>query len=448
MKPVSVDPRAWNIVAGLCVASGCGGRTISSDGSADGSGDGSANGSGTDASESAESSTESNTTLETGGPECVSDVDCQPGYYCLEGECEYTFAPDGHLDNHHYAECYADIDCSALELCDFDYCQQVLSPSDCQPPDPVPELSIPIGSLALHFADVDADGAEELVVATASELQVYESGSDMPSISPRGLDSDSIDAMVGGSFDAMPGDDVMILFADELRLHRSDGVGNFVDPSVSPSAWPDSVGLLDGEFDGAAPADLLVWASSGAGVLLGSGDGVPLSAEVIGSATARSLDDPLGGFVLQHNAFLDFYTAAGEEIGSSQMRGSNVYALTSIAQLGDGFDLSSSSMPGQWTLIEQWGPATGNLGIYWGLLGQVEAMAGGDFDGDARADIALIVDGTLQIQFGVLTDSSCLASYPFAGIAEDLAVGDHDGDGDDELGVRFDAGNIAVVDGE
>jgi hypothetical protein len=444
MKPVTVDPRAWNIVAGLCVASGCGGRTISADGSADGSTDGS----GTDASESAESSTESNTTLETGGPECVTDADCQPGYYCLEGVCEYTFAPDGHLDSYHYGECYADIDCNTLEICDFDYCQQVLSPSACQPPDPVPGLSIPIGSLALSFADVDADGADELVVATASELQVYESGSDMPSTSPRGLDSDSIDAMVGGPFDEMPGEDVMILFADELRLHGSDGVGNFAAPSVSPSAWPDGVGLLAGEFDGAAPADLLIWASSGAGVQLGSGDGVPLSAEVIGSATARSLVDPLGGFVLQHDAFLNFYTAVGVEIGSSQMRGSNFYALTSIAQLGDSFDLSSSSMPGQWTVIEQWGPATGNLGIYWGLLGRVDVMAGGDFDGDARADIALIVDGIVQIQWGVLTDSSCLALYPFAAIAEDLVVGDHDGDGDDEIAVRFDAGNIAVLDGE
>lgn len=439
MKPVCVDPRAWNIVAGLCLASGCGSRTISVDGS------------GTDASES--ESAESNTTIETGGPECVTDADCLFGYFCNDGVCQYYGGQDGHFEHDddywERPECYTDSDCSSLELCDFEFCQLLFSPLACAAPDPVPGLSIPVAALAMHFVDVDADGADELVLATASELQVYESGSDVALVSPRGLDSDSIDAMVGGPFDATPGDDVVILFADELRVHASDGAGNFAAPSVTPSAWPDSVGLLDGEFDGAAPADLLIWASSGAGVELGSGDALPLSAEVIGAATARSLADPLGGFVLQHAASLFFYSAAGVEIGGAQMHGSSPYALTSIAQLGDSFDLSASVMsPGLWTIIEQWGPGTGNFGTHWGLLGQVTVMAGGDFDGDARADLALIIDGSVQIQFGVLTDATCLALYPFASIAQGLAVGDHDGDGDDEIAVRFESGDVAVLDGE
>jgi hypothetical protein len=193
----------------------------------------------------------------------------------------------------------------------------------------------------------------------------------------------------------------------------------------------------------------LIWASTGASVELGSGDTVSLGGELIGTATARSLADPIGGFALQRAVFLDFYSAAGAQTGSSQMRGDSPFALTSIAQLGDGFDLSSSVVAsGLWTILEQWGPATGNLGTRWGLLGQVTAMAGGDFDGDARADVALILDGTVQIQLGALTDGSCLAAYPFAAIAQDLEIGDQDGDGDDELAIRFDAGNIVVIDGE
>jgi hypothetical protein len=367
--------------------------------------------------------------------------------------CEYVGGHDGHFehedDSYWYPECYTDSNCGLLEICESEYCQLLFSPLACRGPDPAPGLSIPVASLALHFVDVDNDGAEELVIATASELQVYESGSDVPLISPRGLDSDSIDAMAAGPFDATPGDDVMILFDDELRLHASDGAGNFAAPSVSASAWPDSVGLRGGEFDGVAPADLLIWASSGAGVELGSGDAFPLSDEIIGTATARSLSDPLGGFVLQHDTLLDFYTVAGAAIGSAEMRGLSPYALTSIAQLGDGFDLSASVMaPGPWTIIEQWGPGTGNLGTHWGLPGRVTAMAGGDFDGDARSDIALIIDGTLQIQLGVLTDVTCLVSYPFAAIASQIEIGDHDGDGDDEIAVRFEAGHVEVVDGE
>jgi hypothetical protein len=445
MNPFAFDARAWNIVAGLCLASGCGGRVIGSDGSSDGSG--------TEASESAESNT--TPSEEWDEPECVNDDECSShgyGYVCDEGMCLYTGGyQDGHFEHddesYWYPECYSDSDCDTLEICLSDYCSLQFSPLACRGPQPVPSLEIPVAALAMHFVDVDSDGAEELVVATASELQVYEGGSDIPLVSPRGLDSDSIDAMAGGPFDATPGDDVMLLIDDELRLHASDGVGNFAAPSVSASTWPDSVGLREGEFDGVAPADLLIWASSGAGVELGSGDAFPLSAEIIGAATARSLAEPPGGFVLQHNTTLDFYDVGGVAIGSDAMRGGSPYALTSASQLGYVFDLSSSVVgPGMWTIIEQWDAGTGP-GSYWGLPGRVTAMAGGDFDGDDRGDIAVIVDGAVQIQFTVITNVTCLSSYPLEGIAEDLAIGDHDGDGDDELAVRFEAGTIAVFDG-
>jgi hypothetical protein len=437
MTSLTVDPRAWNLFAGLCLASSCGGRVI-----------------GADTTETGEAS-ESNTTLDSTetseGSECESTDDCPYGYHCMDGTCEYGGYHDGHIDysEYSYGECYVDIECDGLEICDFNYCQSVRTPELCQPPDPNPILGIPGAALALSFADVDDDGAEELVVATQSELQVYESGSNIPIISPRGLDSDSIDAMDAAAFDATPGEDVVILFADELRLHASDGVGSFAAPSVSPSNWPDSVGLLAGEFDADPPADMLIWASSGAGLELGGGNVVPVSVDVvIGSATARSVTDPVGGFVLQHNGALEFYIGVGEMVGLSQVRGAvQSVALTSIEQLGDGFDLSSSVIGSEfvWTMIEQWGPATGNLGANWGVTGLVTAMAGGDFDGDARADVALIVDSSVQVQFGVLTETTCLAMYPFAAIATNLAVGDHDGDGDDEIAVRFEGGNVAVL---
>lgn len=442
MKPAAVDPRAWNIIAGLCVASGCGGRTLSSDAS------------GTDTSESSHSSTESNSTigtLDTGAPECVADGDCPTGYYCYDGECEYVPHQDGHIEEGNWSpDCYTDSECSQLSICVSGLCHQLGAPPECPAPDPVEDLPIPLAALALQFVDVDADGADEMVVATQSELQVYESGEDLPQVSPRGFDSDSIDAMVGGPFDAIAGDDVVILFADELRLHGSDGAGGFAVPSMSPSDYPDSVGLLGGELDGVPPADVLIWASSGAGVALGSGAVVPLSVEMIGSASARWLADPLGGIVLQHGNVLDFYTTAGLVNGSVEMRGDAPYALTSITHLGQSFDLSSSVIPHRqsWTLIEHWVPPTGNFGTQWGLRGQVTAMASGDFDGDTQADVAFIVDAAVQIQFAVLTDATCLALYSFPITPRNLAVGDHDGDGDDELGVRFQAGNIEILDGE
>jgi hypothetical protein len=430
----TVDPRAWNIAAGMCLVSGCGLRTIAVDGSET----------------SANEGTESNTIgTEAPQPECVTDDDCPSHYYCRNGECSSSGWQDGYTDPDPYAECFGDSDCDVLEICVSESCFAMLVPSACARPDPTPGLAIPVASLALSFADVDADGAQELVVATASDLQVYESGLDLPSTSPRGLDSDSIVAMVGGPFDATPGDDVVILFADELRLHASDGAGNFAAPSVSASAWPDSLGLLGGQFDGVDSADLLIWASTGAGVVLGDGQTFSLSFEAIAAATARSVGEPLPGYALLQGQYPTFYGSDGVEIATGFVRGGGPYTLTSVAQLGDSFDLSSTVIGNSpWTLITQHDPAVGNLVRHWGLLGEVTAMAGGDFDGDERADIALIVDGALQIQADVLDDASCLASHPSASIAVGLAIGDHDGDGDDEIAVRFQTGNVEILDHE
>jgi hypothetical protein len=429
MSAITVDPRAWNILAGLCLTSSCSGRAI-----------------GTDGSET--ETTQTSTTLETGGPECQTDADCPYGYVCQDGVCEYYPVHDGHWGY----ECYEDGECGMLELCNYGYCEDVPQKySSCPPPGPAPSLEIPVAALGLTFADVDADGASELVIATQSELQVYESGSDMPLVSPRVLESDTIDAMVGGQFDAMAGEDVVILFADELYRHGSDGVGNLAAPSVSPSPWPDSVGLLAGEFDDANATDLLIWASSGAGVLLGSGEMLELSAEGIDLATARSVDDPLGGFVLARGDVLNFFTADGVAITSSSMRGDSPHALTSIAHLGDVFYLSASHKQydqGEWTLFEQWGPGTGNLGTSWGTGSPITTMLGGDFDGDGQGDLVLVGEGSMRLHFSVLTDESCTGPYVFNGNVLGLAVGDHDGDGDDELAIRSDVSHVAILDGE
>ncbi len=418
----TIDPRAWNILAGLCLVSSCGDRTIGVD----------------------DDGTESNTqrgTLETGGPESVNDQDCTPGYYCIDGSCEYIPVSDGHW----YSECYSDADCQSLALCDYNYCLPLPEPDGCAYP--LPSWEIPAAALSLSFVDVDADGADELVIATASELMVYESGSDVPTVSPRELESDSIDAMVGGPFDAMPGDDVVILVADELRLHGSDGMGSFAAPSVSASPWPDSVGLIAGEFDGAAPADLLIWAHAGAGVSLGSGAMIELSTDDIDTASARPFAAPVAGFVLEHDGLLDLFTIAGSHIDSAQTHLDAPHGLTSIEQLGDSLDLSSSVVAQDWTLLQSWGPATGNEGASWGVQGRATQIVGGDFDGGGRADVALLQEDAVEILAGVL-DDPCLMTYPFADLTRGLAVGDHDGDGDDELAIWFEAGHVAVADGE
>ena len=444
---MSFDPRAWNIAAGLCLATGCGARTISVD-----------TDTGTDATDETEE-TESNTTITiepTTGPECVNASDCPYGYYCYDGMCEYVPHHDGHLDHtedYWYGECYVDTDCEPLAICDFDYCEPLLGPSDCAPPDQATALPIPGVALALSFVDVDDDGADELVVATQSELHVFESGSDMPTTSARGLDSPSVDAMVGGAFDMSPGDDVVLLFADELYLHASDGVGSLAMPIVVASGWTDSRGLRVGQFDDQALSDLLIWSGTGAGIAFGSGLGVPLGDQVaIATADARSVDDPVAGFVIafEESPVMSFHDADGGFIDYVGLRGVWPYAVTSFEILGDGYVLSTSTINSveSWTAFEEWGPATGNSGQIWGMLGSVEAMLGADFGGDARDDVAMLSGGEPRIHFDVHDINGCLATYSLGDPAVDLVAGDHDGDGDDELALLTALGEVVVIDGE
>ncbi len=449
MKPRSFDPRAWNILAGLCLTS-CSGRTIGSDDVATSATETEGTTQVTDAETTAGTDTSiTSSETETDGAECRTDDDCTPGYYCLDGVCEYIPVPDGHWNY----QCYSDADCEPVEICDYYYCEYLLSPAPCRPLAPVPIQEIPIASLALTFADVQGDGSKELVIATQSELHVFDS-SGAETVSPRELDSDTVTAMVAGPFDATPGDDVMILYADELLLHASDGVGSFAAPSVIPTGLPDSVGALAGDFDGAGLADVLIWASSGAVVSLGSGEVIELSTGDFRTATARAVDELPAGFLLDRSGVLDWFETDGDASGSAWPRGDAPITLTSIDHVGDWFDLSSSLIfsqgPAQeWTLIESWWSLDNEDSDFaWGVNGRVDAMAGADFDGGETADVALIVGGTVQINHQVLSDSSCLELYPFAGVAAALAVGDHDGDGDDELAIRFEDGHVSVVDGE
>jgi hypothetical protein len=204
-----VDPRAWNLLAGLSLIAGaCSGRNLSSD---DGTNDGS----------------------ESVGPECSQDSDCPPGYYCRDGVCSYHISLDGGVGG--WAECYELDDCGPLSLCLSYYCSSPIP--DLHGCPLTAEFGIPltIGQppLALSFVDVDADGAAELVAATQAELHAFESGSNVASVSARVYESSSIVAMVAGDFESDPGQDLALLVDDTLLVHRADGIAGFDAPSES-----------------------------------------------------------------------------------------------------------------------------------------------------------------------------------------------------------------------
>ena len=444
MRP-NFDVRTWNLFFGFTLAAGCSSRPLSLD-SETGDDDGSSGSS--DVTTATTSPTSQTTTTDDSG-ECQSDAECPPGYYCLDGVCEYLVAPDGH-----WYECYSDDQCDSLELCRYSYCQLQMSPPECQTPAAqlIP-LPLPDTALALSFADVDDDGAEELVVASEMQLHVLEHGGMGPTSSPRGIGSPSILDMAAGELDGQPGEDLAILHVGNERLvHASDGMGGFAPASAESLPLMAATGLIVERFDGGGPIDgVLSWGHDGAALEL-DGQIQLLENEPIFGGAYRDPATGVGGFSLRASGQLLFYELGGGLITTTWSEYIEpIGALTSIVTYGEPIDVTGDRMDSAqpWTLLSHYLAASYNFAAQWGVPLVVSEMKGADLRGDMYDELVLIADGQLWIyrEVGYLPEE-CLVLVELPEPVVEIAIGDHDGDGDDEIGVRLESGAVGVLDDE
>jgi hypothetical protein len=283
--PGNFDPSAWNLVTGVALlTAGCGPPVAQEPGDA---------------------------------PECMNSSDCPSGYGCYAGMCGWNPPPDDEesetTSNH---ECHDNGDCEEFEICQSYYCvMEDALPLDCEDREfPLPvAVDVQAQALALSFADVDADGQDELVVATEAELLVYEPGGAAPTSSNR--EAGYIEDMVAGSFDATPGEDALLLVADSLRLHGSNGDGSFAPAIVSPTAIGSINGLYAGQFDDQPPTDLFAWGNAGAYVER-AGQVVTFGnlALAVQDGAAHEFGSSVSGFALQRDYYIEIYTLDGQLI--------------------------------------------------------------------------------------------------------------------------------------
>jgi hypothetical protein len=439
-----VDPRAWNLLAGLSLAAGaCNGSSLGSDGGTSGSTNPSTDGS------------------ESVGPECTQTSECPPGYYCRDGVCSYPFSLDGSLDANPGYECHDTDDCGPLSLCISHDCASPIPELPSCPPKA--ELGIPLAvgepPLALSFVDLDADGAAELVAATPTELHAFESGSNVASISARVYESSSIAAMVAGDFAPAPGQDLALLVDDTLLIHRADGIAGFDAPSEEESPQLDSTGMLAGELDGAAATDLLVWGAHGATVLAAELSNLHDATLPIEAAAAHDLSTGSGRFVLRDAALLYFFALDGGLITTTPSDSGSAAFITAIANpehlelhatvfAENDFGRVSAGASENWALFEL--RELDQVRGAWGMLGAIWAMNSGDLDGDDRDEVALMHDSGVTLIDKLASGRECTAALDLEGRVgvTRLAIGDHDGDGDGELALAFVNGEILLFDGE
>ncbi|MEM9452566.1 MAG: VCBS repeat-containing protein [Myxococcota bacterium] len=199
--------------------------------------------------------------------------------------------------------------------------------------------------------------------------------------------------------------DLIYLILDQLIVHLGDGAGGF-GPALGDEtifATDMQVASLDGDGD----ADLVVLEefSEQLDVALGSGS---------------------GNFVLQGLPTLTGADPRAIAVGDMDGNGFD----DAVVVTGSGSQLRVYLAPGDGTLAQSEVVGTGN--------GFGRALALGDFSSDGNLDVVFTVEGgNDQLRFRLGDGSGQLGSLLTVGVATSdargVAVGDFDGDGDDDL---------------
>lgn len=475
----SFDPRAWNLFTGAVLVSACSQRPLAEVTEATATSEDSTENTGTttDATDATSDTTDTTDTTgttgttgtETGeGPECMSDYDC--GYvsaWCIDGMCVYCIPPKmGCGDNspcfcvNYACECpdtcplyqatYYMTWCGQYELCSSDgiggSCFHTGDPPlpDCNTnvmgiPTVLEPGALP---LALSFVDVDDDGLDELAVATATQLLVYEFGIPDPTVTDRATPSNAVQAMVSAQFDGQAGEDLMLLVDTDVHGYFSDGISAFVNPSTLPSPIDMPRGLLAGDFDGLAPEDLWIWGPSGARLYLGGIDlsvDIPSQIEIIGAA-AFEYPSPYAGILLGDEGLFDL--AGGPLVGTGYLD-----SVAAVSTPDEGRFVSAGYHSANWSHI-RFSDAHTQAETQVGVRAGHPALLAGDFDGDQWQEV-LAVGDSVELILGVV-DGPCISTLDL-GIQPAAilpAVGDHDGNGDDEFAISTATGEVIIVDVE
>lgn len=413
-----IDVRAWNLLTGVAlIAAGCGGRVASVEAGETGE---------------AESS-------EAEAGECVNSGDCPAGYDCYDGVCGYFPYDDGWVP---YYECYSDEDCVDFEFCDYGYCLGLGPPSpECGEPAGMVTFSIPdADAVALTFADVDADGRDELVFATQDELVVYDDGASIISTRTPGPIAD----MVAGEFDMMPGADLLVLQGDALLPYRSHGDGSFLPLPAIATQLGLTVGLIAADFDAVPPTDMLVWGLEGAYIDAGGQVSVITTGPVT-SAAVHELGAPEPGFALrQVPGGLNLYTLDGQLIASGEST-TNPADLAAWAR-GSSSEYVSLVHHPTWSRAES-RAMYGGIET-WPIYGMPQRIFAANLDGGDIDDLVYFDGPSAVVQLNPREANDCHAPVAdLTGNPIDAAFGDYDGDGDDELAILTDSGWITLFDG-
>lgn len=316
----------------------------------------------------------------------------------------------------------------------------------------------PLGFAAaqLERADLDGDGVDDAVAASATQAAVLRGTGDGRFVPGAPFDVDASRRMRLADVNADGLADLVTLGAGTLAWRAGDGAGAFGLPRLV--AMSGGVDFVAGDFDadGHADAALLVSGAAGARLVVRRAATAPFETEW--SAPVNGAPQQLVAADLDGDGITDLAIATASELQlwrgtGAAGRGDARFALGSTRALpGGAGDLSVADFDRDgrldvaacalvtsdvWTLGTSSVLSTAEL-----VLGTPTATNAGDtprspvvadFDGDGRADMAVIAPGAAQVRVLGGTDAGFSLPASFAGGTGALLTGDFLRDGATDL---------------